>query len=80
MIHFSKILPLAQRKDKYGKHVSFSLKFVKVSTGEIVSVDKAYYTSSYHKGSMNIRIAGSGKIRKILIPLIIEFNNSQVYM
>ena len=80
MIHFSKILSVAQRKSNDGKHVPFSVKFVKASTGEVVFVDKAVYTSSSHKGYMNIKILSSGQIRKLIIPLIIEFNGSQVYL
>ncbi len=80
MIHFSKILSLAQRKNKDGRFAPFSVKFIKVSTGEVIAIDKASYSSSFNKGTMNIKIISSDKIRKIIIPLIIEFNGSQVYM
>ncbi len=79
MIHFSKIKEIANRTSG-GKNVPFSFKYVKASTGEIISVDKAVMTSSFHQGTMNIKVIPSGQIRKIIIPLVIEFNNSPVYM
>ncbi len=80
MLHFSKILSIAQRKDKKGKPVPFSLKFVKASTGEIVTVDSATLTSSHHSGTMNIKILPSNQIRKITLALIVEFNKTAIYL
>ncbi len=80
MLHFSKIIPLAGRKDSRGIPLPFSLCYVKVSTGEIIGIDSAVLTSSFHKGTMNIKVLSSGKIRKVIIPLIVEYNGSPVYM
>ena len=80
MLHFSKILHVAGRKDGRGKPLPFSLKYVKVSTGEVITVEKAVITSSFHQGTMNIKLLPSGQIRKIIIALIIEFNQSPVYL
>lgn len=80
MLHFSKILTIAQRKGKNLKPVPFSLKYVKASTGEIITISNATLTSSHNSGTMNIKIANSGQIRKITIALIIEFNNTPIYL
>lgn len=80
MLHFSKILSIAERKGKDSKPVPFSLKYVKASTGEVISIQKATLTSSHHSGTMNIKIAASGQIRKITTALIIEFNNTSIYL
>ncbi len=80
MLHFSKILQVAQRKDKGGKPLPFSLKYVKASTGEVIKIDSATLTSSHHSGTMNIRIHPSGQIRKITLALIIEFNNTTIFL
>lgn len=80
MLHFSKIPQIASRKDGKNKPIPFSFQYVKVNTGEIIRVDRAVMTSSFHQGTMNVRILSSGQIRKVIIPLIIEFNNSPVYM
>ncbi len=80
MLHFSKILSIAERKDRYKKPVPFCLKYVKASTGEIISIDKATLTSSHNSGTMNVKISESGQIRKLSIALIIEFNNTPIYL
>ena len=80
MIHFSKIIPIAERKDSRGESVPFSLKYVKKSTGELITVDRAVLTSSHHCGTINIRILSSGQVRKLIIPLIVEFNQTPVYL
>ena len=69
-----------ERKDKEGNPVPFSLKYVKKSTGQIIHVASATITSSFHGGSVNILIQPSGQIRKLIMPLIIEFNNKPVFI
>ena len=80
MIHISKIPEIAKRKDKTGKPVPFSLKYVKKSTGQIITVENAVMTSSHHMGTMNIKILASGQIRKLITALIIEFNQTKIYL
>lgn len=80
MLHFSKIIPLAERKDSKGAPVPFSLKYVKKSTGEIITMENCVLTSSHHGGTINIKLLGSSQVRKLIIPLIVEFNKTPVYL
>jgi hypothetical protein len=80
MIHFSKIIPIAERKDSRGAPVPFSLKYVKKSTGELITLDNCVLTSSHHSGTINIKLLDSGQVRKLIIPLIVEFNKTPVYL
>lgn len=80
MIHFSKVLVLMNRKDSHGKPLPFSLKYVKKSTGEIIAVENAVLTSSNHLDYLNIKILASGEIRKLILPLIIEFNGTPTFI
>jgi hypothetical protein len=80
MIHFSKVHLLMERKDASGRPVPFSLKYVKKSTGEVIAVDRAVLTSSYHLGYFNIKVLASGEVRKIILPLILEINNTPFFI
>lgn len=80
MIHLSKIQRIMERKDKDGKPVPFSLKYVKKSTGEIIFIQGAVLTSAYYAGTVNIMITESMETRTLILPLIIEFNNNPVYL
>jgi len=79
MIHLSKLVQIAERKTASGSPIPFSLKYVKKSTGEIITIDQAVFTSSHHSGTLNIKLLDSGQIRKLILPLIIEFNNTPTY-
>ena len=80
MLHFSKIQTIAKRKDKQGMPVPFSLRYVKKSTGEIIHIEQAVATSDNSKGTLNIKLLPSGQIRKLILPLVIEINNTPVFM
>jgi hypothetical protein len=80
MIHFGKLPFLMARKDARGKPLPFSFKYVKKSTGEIISVDHAVLTSGNHLDYFNVKILPSGEIRKIILPLIIEFNGTETFI
>ncbi len=80
MIHISRLDMLMQRTDAQKRRVPFSMKFVKLSTGEIITVKEAVCTSSYHANrTFNIMFLPSLQVRKILKVLIIEFNGNEVY-
>ena len=68
------------RMDSSGRPLPFSLKYVKKSTGEIIAIDNAVLTSSNHLDYLNVKILASGEIRKLILPLIIEFNNAPTYI
>jgi len=80
MIHNSRLNMLMERTDAQKKRVPFSMKFVKLSTGEIVTVNEAVCTSSYSGNrTFNIMFLPSMQVRKIYKILIIEFNGNEVY-
>jgi hypothetical protein len=71
-----------ERVDKDKRRVPFSLKFVKASTGEIVTVKEAVCTSSSNGnvgGTVNIMFKPSMEIRKVRVLSIIEFNGFEVF-
>lgn len=81
MIHISRLHILMEQKDAKGRRAPFSLKFVKQSTGEVVTVKEAILTSSYEGNrTYNIKFFPSGQIRKIKQLSIIEFNHEKVYV
>jgi len=80
MIHISRIPQIMERKDRHGKPVPFSLKYVKVSTGEIIEISNAVLTSTYHYGTVNIMLLESKQLRKLHLPLIVEFNKTQTFI
>ena len=81
MIHISKIPQLMERKDARGNPLPFSLKYVKKSTGETISIKGAVLTSSFqYGGTINIMVLSSGETRKLILPLVTEFNNTEVYL
>lgn len=74
MIHESKIFELVQA------HPSFSLQFV-TATGELVTVDECSCTSFYSSGkTMNIKIAASGRFRKVNRKTITAINGKEVFL
>lgn len=80
MIHISRIPQIMERKTPDRKPMPFSLKYVKKSTGEIIDIRDAVLTSSHHQGTINIKILSSGEIRKLILPLIVEFNNIKTFL
>jgi hypothetical protein len=72
---------LMERKDGQNRRVSFSMKFCKQETGEIVTVKEAVCTSSYyHNSTCNIMFLPSLQVRTIHKLSIIEFNGQEVYL
>ena len=80
MLYFLNISKLAERKDKLGQPIPFSLKYIVKSTGEIRLVDNCVCTSSHNRpASINIQ-RPDGQIRKIRCSNILEFDNIEVYI
>ena len=83
MIHLSKIVTLMEMRGRDRLPVTFSMKFVK-SSGELVTVNEAVCTSSYHGtdgiASVNIMFLPSKEVRKVRVISIIEFNGHEVYI
>jgi len=81
LIHFSAIQHVYKRKNAEGQPVPFSLKFVKLSTGEIIKANNVVCTSdnSFLK-TLNIKFLDSKEIRKIRQTSIIEINETEVYL
>ena len=74
MIHESKLFELVQI------HPSFSLTYVSKS-GELITVDECRCTSFHSSGkTMNILIAGSGLVRKVIRKTVIRFNGEEVFL
>lgn len=66
--------------DDNGK-TSFSLKYVKRSTGEIITL-KGWVCTSWHSegDTLNVRNPENGEVRKLRRDLIIEFNGREIIM
>jgi hypothetical protein len=78
MIHVSRIYNVLNRRDKKGDPVPFDFKFVKKSTGSIVTGHDCICISSHFRGAtINVKWP-NGEIRKIYIRTIIEFNQNEV--
>ncbi len=80
MIHLWRIISIMERKDAAGRPVPFSLVYVKKGSGEKINIDNAVLTSSHHLGTVNIMILESGQVRKLILPLIIQFNNIETFL
>lgn len=58
----------------------FSLTFVS-EDGQLIHVDRCVCTSFHSSGStMNIKLIGSGEIRKVVRITIIDINGKEVYL
>ncbi|MDO5341309.1 MAG: hypothetical protein Q4F69_02495 [Bacteroidia bacterium] len=74
MIHESKVFEIVQLLG------NFSLKFVS-KTGELVAVDECSCTSFHSSGrTMNIRLKGSGLVRKVVRKSVVEINGEEVFI
>lgn len=70
-----------EKKDPNGRRLPFSLKFVKASTGEVVTIKQAVLTSSYEGNrTYNLKLLPSGQIRKIRQLSVVEIEGEKVYM
>jgi hypothetical protein len=80
-IHLSKIFKIMERKESDGRPKEFSIRYVKVSTGERVDYSKAILTSIHTAGdTVNIMKVGEIHPRKIKRVLIVRFNGLKVYI
>jgi hypothetical protein len=81
MIHVSEIYKLVEKENSKMPDIVFNLKFIKASTGEIITAKNVVCTSSYFHGqTRNIKFLDSGEIRKIHDHLIIEINGEEVFV
>lgn len=78
MIYIKAIRELIEPINSKMKRPFFKLKFVKMSTGEIVSGEVVCTSSSWHNNTINIRFRNSKQIRTIHIEQMIEFNGQEV--
>ncbi len=59
----------------------FNLKFIKQSTGELITAENVTQTSSSHaRRTRNIRFTESGEIRTVRNISIVGFNGVEVYV
>lgn len=80
MIHVSKLISIAERKDPSGKHVPFSFKAITLD-GRLIDGDNCIVTSSNHANrSVNVKYLDSGEFRKIKLISFIEFNGKEVFI
>ncbi|MDR1455535.1 MAG: hypothetical protein LBJ01_07790 [Tannerella sp.] len=80
-IKISKIWEEMEKKDAAGLPVTFSISYVKKSTGEISCIPGCICTSIHSKGStVNLMPAGDTRPKTIRKCLIIEFNGASVYL
>lgn len=76
MLHYSSIYNVIEKPG-----CIFSLKFVKMKTGEIVFIDQCICTSSHFRPrTINVKIVASEEIRKIRTCSMIELNGVPVYI
>ena len=80
MLHVSKILTVAQRKDGTGHPVPFSFKAITLS-GELIEGSNCIATSSFNQGrTVNIKWLDSGEFRKLRLISFIEINGQEVFL
>lgn len=79
-IKATRMLSLMSAKDKSGKPVPFSLSFVKLSDGTLVTWPECWLTSRYSKGAtVNVMCKGEHHPKKVRTCLIVSFNGLSVY-
>jgi hypothetical protein len=60
--------------------IPFSMKFRKISTGELVEANNVVLTSNHSNGrTVNLKFIESNEIRKILLISIIELNGEEIF-
>lgn len=80
MLHVSKIVTVAERKDVQGKPVVFAFKAVTLK-GELIEGENCVLTSSNNAlRTVNIRFLLSGEVRKLHLFSFIEFNGQEVFL
>jgi hypothetical protein len=79
MLHHSKIPQVIEAKDAKGAPVVFSMLYVKKSSGELMSVDKAQCTSSnFSPRTYNIKLENGG-FRTVCHNGVIRINSHEIY-
>lgn len=79
-LHISRLWSLIEKTDSDGKPIPFNIKFVKKTTGEIVS-KKVVCTSVHSTGStINIKDLEKNKVQKIRKCLILQYNDYKIIM
>lgn len=80
VIHVSKLLLIAERKNGNGEPVPFSFKAVTLK-GDLIEGENCIATSSYNSGrTVNIKFPESGEFRKLRLISFIEFNGQEVFI
>lgn len=80
MLHVSKILTVAQRKDGRGIPVPFEFKAVTLG-GDMIEGVNCIATSSFNENrTINIKWLDSGEFRKLRLVSFIEFNGQEVFL
>lgn len=75
MLHYSSIYPVIEKTDALGNPVTFSFKFVKKRTGELITADNCICTSSHFRPrTINVKFQDSNEFRKIRCCSIVELN------
>jgi len=77
MLHFSKIIPIVERKDANGKPIPFSIKYLKAD-GNFMEAESVVCTSTSHKGTINIKWPNN-EIRKVRLVNILKINNKKIF-
>ncbi|MHC1775713.1 MAG: hypothetical protein AB9834_09900 [Lentimicrobium sp.] len=69
-----------ERHNPDKRRTPFALKFIKMSTGQVVTVKEAVCTSSFNESlTCNLLFLPSLQVRKIRRISIVEFNGQEVY-
>jgi hypothetical protein len=80
MIHNSVINKIMEKKTPTGKPAMFSMEFITLGSGGIVTGEKCQCLSSHYRPrTYNIKWVDSGAIRKIRHISIIKINDQDVY-
>lgn len=80
MLHVSKIVVVASRKDAHGQPVPFSFKAITLK-GELIDGKDCIITSSNNAlRTVNIKYPLSGEFRKLHLISFIEFNGQEVFL
>jgi len=81
MIHYSAVYHIIEKKDAKGIPIPFSCLYRKRSSGELITIENAVVTSSYHAdSSFTVKFINSGEIRKLRSVLFMQVNGIEVYV
>ena len=80
LIHISKVHELATRTDAHGQLVPFTVTFIKLSTGEIITGTVVCTSKYFQNRTLNLKWVDSSAFRTIRIITIIAFNGIETYI